>query len=155
MDNIGEVLFLAKCMELDLIASRPYAPCKYDFIVDNSETLYRVQVKMIGSTRPTKKGDVYVGKIGSGNKSKSTYTKKEIDVLAILCYPINVWYIIPIEQAGNIVSMYFYPHRTMLGDLSSGKHEKFFNKWINLLNRPSRKHNTKEVKSSKKQNIQS
>ena len=36
MDNIGEVLFLAKCMELDLVASRPYAPCKYDFIVDNS-----------------------------------------------------------------------------------------------------------------------
>jgi hypothetical protein len=155
MDNIGEVLFLAKCMELDLIASRPYAPCKYDFIVDNSETLFRVQVKMIGSTRPTKKGDVYVGKIGSGNKSKSTYTKKEIDVLAILCYPINVWYIIPIEQAGDIVSMYFYPHRTMLGDLGSGKHEKFFNKWIYLLNRPSRKHKTKEVKSSKKQNIQS
>ena len=149
MDNIGEVLFLAKCMELDLIASRPYAPCKYDFIVDNKETLFRVQVKMIGSIRPTKKGDVYVGKIGSGRGSKSTYNKKEIDVLAILCYPINVWYIIPIEEAGDIVSMYFYPHRTILGDLSSGKHEKFFNKWIHLLNRPSHTDTLNTLQSSK------
>lgn len=149
MDNIGEVLFLAKCMELDLIASRPYAPCKYDFIVDNSEILFRVQVKMIGSTRPTKKGDVYVGKIGSGRSSKSTYNKKEIDVLAILCYPINVWYIIPIEKAGDTVSMYFYPHRTILGDLASGKHERFFNKWIHLLNRPSHIDKLNTLQSSK------
>ena len=44
MDNIGEVLFLAKCMELDLIASRPYAPCKYDFIVDNSDYFIRIDL---------------------------------------------------------------------------------------------------------------
>jgi hypothetical protein len=146
MDNIGEVLFLAKCMELDLVASRPYAPCKYDFIVDNSNILYRVQVKMIGSTRQTEAGDVYVGKIGSGNKNKSLYTKKEIDVLAILCYPINVWYIIPIEEAGEVVSMYFYPNRSILGDFSTGKHEKFFNKWNNLLNRPSCNNKSKASK---------
>ena len=83
MDNIGEVLFLAQTMELGLIASRPYAPCKYDFVVDNGSTLMRVQVKMITATRPTESsGDVYVGKIGSGTRSKTKYTKKDVDFLA-------------------------------------------------------------------------
>jgi hypothetical protein len=136
MDNIGEVLFLAKCMELDLLASRPYAPCKYDFIVDNNKRLYKVQVKSITSVRPSGAGDVYVGKIASGRDKKKNYTPKEIDVLAILCLPINVWYIIPMEEAGDKMSFYFYPNRTILGDLSTGKHEKFFNNWNVLLNRP-------------------
>ena len=136
MDNIGEVLFLAQTMELGLIASRPYAPCKYDFVVDNGSTLMRVQVKMITATRPTESsGDVYVGKIGSGTRSKTKYTKNDVDFLAILCHPVNVWYIIPIEEAGDTLSMYFYPHRSLIGDFSTGKHEKYFNRWDDMVSR--------------------
>ena len=133
MDNIGEVFFLAKCMELGLIASRPFSPCKYDFIVDNGNHLLRVQVKMTSSKRETKSsGDVYVVKVASGSKGKQRYTKKDVDVIAILCHPLNVWYIIPIEDAGESVSMYLYPHRSLIGDFSTGMHESFYNKWIHL-----------------------
>jgi len=136
MDNIGEVLFLAKTMELGLVASRPFAPCKYDFIVDNGEELLRVQVKMTSSVTPTQNnGDTYVVKVASGSKSKKAYTKKDVDVIAILCHPINVWYIIPIEDAGEVLNMYLYPHRSLIGDFSTGKHETYFNAWVNIKNR--------------------
>lgn len=133
MDNIGEVLFLAKSMELGLIASRPFSPCKYDFIVDNGNQLLRVQVKMTSYVNPTQyNGDTYVVKAASGSKGKKAYTKEEIDVLAILCHPIGAWYIIPIEDAGKVLNMYLYPHRSLIGDFSTGKHEKFLNAWVHL-----------------------
>tara|TARA_B100001094_G_C17669119_1_gene547886 strand:+ start:21 stop:482 length:462 start_codon:yes stop_codon:yes gene_type:complete len=144
MDNIGEVLFLAKCMELGLVASRPFSACKYDFVVDNGNRLLRVQVKMTSSTRDTKSsGDVYVVKVANGSGSKRRYTKEQVDVIAVLCHPIGVWYIIPIENAGEKLSMYLYPHRSLMGDFSTGMHESFFNKWIHIVNPPSDKCNTK------------
>lgn len=135
MDNIGEVLFLAKSMELGLIASRPFSPCKYDFIIDNGKQLLRVQVKMTSSTRDTQSsGEVYVVKVASGSGSKQRYTKEQVDVIAVLCHPINVWYIIPIENAGEKLSMYLYPHRSLIGDSSVGMHEAYFNSWVHLTN---------------------
>ena len=135
MDNIGEVHFLAKTMELGLTTSRPFTPCKYDFIVDNGSHLLRVQVKMTSSTRDTKSsGEVYVVKVASGSGSKQRYTKEQVDVIAVLCHPINVWYIIPIENAGEKLSMYLYPHRSLIGDFSVGMHESFFNSWVHLTN---------------------
>ncbi len=141
MDNIGEVFFLAKTMELGLIASRPFTPCKYDFIVDNGHGLIRVQVKYTNSTRDTKSsGQVYVCKVANGSSGKRAYTEKEIDFLAIHCHDINVWYIIPMKDAGEKVSMYFYPHRSIIGDFSTGKHEKYFNNWSLIKNyRPDSK----------------
>lgn len=135
MDNIGEVLFLAKSMELGLVASRPFSPCKYDFIIDNGKQLLRVQVKMTSSTRDTQSsGEVYVVKVASGSGSKQRYTKEQVDVIAVLCHPLNVWYIIPIENAGEKLSMYLYPHRSLIGDFSVGMHEQFFNSWVHLTN---------------------
>jgi hypothetical protein len=135
MDNIGEVLFLAKTMELDLVASRPFVPCKYDFIVDNGKKLARVQVKLTSSVRETNSsGDVYVCKAANGSGSKNAYTKEEIDFLAIYCHPVGAWYIIPIEEAGDKLSFYLYPHRSIIGDFSTGMHENFFNAWTLLLN---------------------
>ena len=73
-------------------------------------------------------------KVASGSKGKQRYTKKDVDVIAILCHPLNVWYIIPIEDAGEKLSMYLYPHRSLLGDFSVGQHEAHFNRWVNLTN---------------------
>lgn len=134
MDNIGEVLFLAKTMELGMIASRPFLPTKYDFIVDNGHTLARVQVKQTGSTRETESsGDVYVCKAANGSAQKQAYTSKDIDFMAIYCIHIGCWYIIPIEELGDKLSLYLYPHRSIVGDYETGKYEKFFNAWTNLM----------------------
>jgi len=135
MDNIGEVFFLAKTMEHGLVASRPFVPVKYDFIVDNGHSLVRVQVKYTNSKRDTQSsGDVYVCKVANGSSNKRAYTKKDVDFLAIHCQDADAWYIIPIEDAGEKVSMYFYPHRSVIGDFSVGKHEKYFNSWSLLIN---------------------
>ena len=73
-------------------------------------------------------------KVASGSGSKQRYTKEQVDVIAVLCHPINVWYIIPIENAGEKLSMYLYPHRSLIGDFSVGMHESFFNSWVHLTN---------------------
>ena len=144
MDDIGEVYFLAKCMELGLSVSKPFKPMKYDFIVDNGTDLLKVQCKRTASSKTTQEGfDTYYLKCASGSKQKQRYTKEQIDILAIYCDPIGVWYIIPIEDAGEKLSMYLYPHRSLLGDFSVGQHEAHFNRWVNLTN-PRRAETSKQ-----------
>ena len=85
MDNIGEVFFLAKTMELGLIASRPFIPCKYDFIIDNGHGLIRVQVKYTNSTRDTQSsGQVYVCKVANGSGSKKPIRRRKLTSLRFI-----------------------------------------------------------------------
>ena len=77
--NIAEIEFMLKATRLGLIVSKPEIPHDYDFLVDNGNNIFRVQVKSNFC-----KGPSYKLGIGQGKSSKNAYTPKMIDIMA--CY---------------------------------------------------------------------
>jgi hypothetical protein len=82
---------------------------RYDFILDNGRRLYRIQVKCTESLRA---GAYEVRAAYSLGKGRAVYTKDDIDFIAVLIIPLNLWYIIPVEVCTPRPMLRFYPHRT-------------------------------------------
>ncbi len=71
--------------------SKPLNPClPYDFIIDSGKRLLRVQVK--GVFAKWRHAYLIPARRTGGD---GTYRASEIDVLAGLIVPLNVWYIFP------------------------------------------------------------
>src|SRR5262249_11198558 len=88
--------------EQGLIVSRPYGEsARYDFLVDWNGRLSRVQVKSVG----VKDGNSYQIKPARGQSAKCAYSPSEVDFIAALVIPCDVWYIVPVAQ--------IYPRKTV------------------------------------------
>jgi len=123
MDNRGECLFLANCMDKSLTVSRPYSKAKYDFIVDNGLALARVQVKSAHrwKTSNTEKWNFNVRTLSKG--SKRAYQPGEIDFLALHLVEIGLWYIVPADEIKGRKSIYINPSE------GKGFYEDFRERW--------------------------
>jgi len=110
MDNRGEVLFLANCMEKNLCVSRPFTTSRYDFIVDNGMALAKIQVKSGHRWKASTK-DIWLinATTSQGRKNQVAYTPKDIDFLAFHLIEIGAWYIIPSDMIEGRKSFYLYP----------------------------------------------
>ena len=118
--NLAEIKFLLLCTEKGYIVSKPIMDgCNYDFIVDRSGVVSRVQVKSTNCFAP--QGNCYVLNINHGNKSGKRYSKNSVDEIAVYVFDYDAWYLIPVVGDNFTTYMRVSPNNP----LSKGKYEKF------------------------------
>jgi len=86
--SIAEQKVILKAVEKGLVVSRPTSPCRYDLILDDGQTLQRVQVKYAdGGVGAESSGSVCVNlrswnhSYGKSRDKGKTYTEEEIDLV--------------------------------------------------------------------------
>jgi len=93
----AELMFMAKARREGLIVAKPFGDtARYDVLVEYRGRVWRVQVK---STMHDRGHGHYALNI-MGPK-RQPYRKGEVDFFAIYLIPIDTWYIIPFEAAGQ------------------------------------------------------
>ncbi len=106
--ELSEAAFLHKAQSLGFKVCKPWGDSeRYDFILDNGERLWRVQVKCTEHQRARGYDiqSIYVNPKGD----KTLYTSAEIDVLIAHVVPVDVWYVVPIETIVFSKSLRLYP----------------------------------------------
>ncbi len=95
---LAELQAQKKATELGFIVSRPISDASYDFIFDDGERLYKVQVKYCDS-RPVYDGAVYLDlrKSSSSCERGLRYKKGDVDVLIIYVPELDVLCWIPFD----------------------------------------------------------
>jgi PD-(D/E)XK endonuclease len=118
--ELVELGFMHKAASLGFEVAKPYGDtCRYDFILDSGERLWRVQVK---STYGTGAKGYRINAYGSTNTGFFSYTPEEIDILVAYVVQENVWYVIPVKA--------FAPHRSLqLHPTNGGPYEKYREAW--------------------------
>jgi hypothetical protein len=106
--ELSEAAFLHKAQSLGFKVCKPWGDSeRYDFILDNGQRLWRVQVKCTEHLRANGYdiGSIYVNRKGE----KTSYTAAEIDVLIAHVVPVDVWYVLPVEAFATAKSLRLYP----------------------------------------------
>jgi hypothetical protein len=97
--SIAEAKITAAAVVADIVVARPLVEGRrYDLIFDTGPALFRVQCKYAN-----RKGDVIVVYTGTcrltpGGYVRTTYTRDEIDFLAVYCPDTDACYVIPVED---------------------------------------------------------
>ena len=131
--EIGELEFMQKAIRKGFLVSKPWGDSdRYDAITDWEGELQRVQVRAtehrLGARGYAVHASVYVGKRIVG------LTKKDCDVLAAYIFPLDLWYIVPVEEFEPRKNLWFYPD----GSKKGSKFEKFREAWEWLKGRGKR-----------------
>ena len=124
--DIAESIFVTRCLMANIEPVKPFGDNrKYDFITEHNGKKLKVQVKCTDVVGKNPSGSSRF-KINTcyGSKSKTKYTKDEIDFIAAFVFPEQMWYIIPVEEVTES-SVTLYPQI----ENSDGKYEKFRNKF--------------------------
>ena len=105
----SEAAFLHKANGLGLVVAKPWGDSeRYDFILDNGERLFRVQIKATDVLR----AQAYETRATyTTGKTRAVYTRKDIDFLIAHVIPLDLWYILPVEVCTPAPMLRFYPHR--------------------------------------------
>jgi hypothetical protein len=120
--ELAELNFMHKAASLGFGVAKPYGDsCRYDFILDSGERLWRVQVK---STYSTGTKGYRINAYGSTNSGFFSYTPEEIDILVAYVVQENAWYVIPVKSFVPYRSLRLHPS----GD-KSGPYEKYREAW--------------------------
>jgi PD-(D/E)XK endonuclease len=118
----AEAAFLARVTSLGFSICSPWGDSdRYDFVVDSAHGFSRVQVKCTQRYADSRY------RVKNTGTSYAAYTPAEIDFVAALVVPIDLWYIVPIEAAGSRKGLRFYPQ--------NGRHslfEKYREAWCLL-----------------------
>ena len=121
----AEVRFLDQAFRRGLRVSKPYGDnTAYDFIVDSSGRLTRVQVKSVSLLD----GDSFRITASHGGGRKRGYQSRDVDFIAAYVIPCDAWYLIPVRTVAGLKSIRLCPHRA-----SHRRHEKFRNRWDLLI----------------------
>lgn len=106
---LTELMFQQECIARKLKTAVPtYPQERYDVIVDNGRSLYRVQVKSTFQSR--KVGNATEARVAlMGNNKTKTYAKNEADFFAIYLGAFDVWYVIPAAKVDGIRYLTLYP----------------------------------------------
>ncbi len=127
----AEVCFLREAIRRGFIVSKPYGDtARYDCIVDGGGERWRVQVK---STWYQHDGIFVVNSSGGRRRGQGrhSYTRHDIDFLAVYIVPRRVWYIVPVDAFTPRTALSFCPPEPR----RSPQWEPFRNAW-HLLRSP-------------------
>ncbi len=134
--ELAELAFIYKAASLGLDVAKPWGDSgRYDFIVDSGTRLWRIQVKS------TYNFDGYGYRIGTYWKSTTKhvcYTAEQVDFLAGLVVPEDVWYILPVPAFAPRKVVAVYPHRST----DHGQYEMYREAWHLLKDDQSASHTT-------------
>ena len=126
--DLSEIKFQLKAWEFGLTVSIPYGyRSKYDFVVDGGGKLSRVQVKSTRRLDDSAKYPSYRLRGTYGNKERQQYDESQIDILACYVVPLDLWYIVPVEEL-KTKFLRFYPHEPR----ANGLYEKYLEAWSYL-----------------------
>lgn len=133
--STNEVRFISKAYEKGFTASLPISPERYDLILDNGTRLLKVQIKSTSSIDKSYnsklntryKISTQVGKQWHGKQSRP-YTEGDIDILAAYIVPLDIWYLLPVEEISSKKGINVCPEN----EATKGKYEKYREAW-NLL----------------------
>ena len=105
----SEANFLSQATNRNFGVAKPWGDSRrYDFILDNAGHLHRIQIKCTESVRARAYETRATYTTG---KTRAVYTKKDIDFIAAHVFPLDIWYIIPVEVCTPAPMLRFYPHR--------------------------------------------
>jgi hypothetical protein len=105
----SEAGFLQRASGLGFGVAKPWGDSfRYDFILDNGERLWRVQVKC---TECLRAGAYEARATYTVGKGRAVYTRADVDFLAVHIVPLDLWYIVPVEVCIPAPMLRFYPHR--------------------------------------------
>jgi hypothetical protein len=105
--DLGEVAFLHKATELGLMVAQPYGTnYPFDFLVQAGQNIYRIQVKAVSHMR----GGLYalITRRNQGLRLRA-YSRSEVDFVAVYIIPENTWYILPVREVENRLTLLFRP----------------------------------------------
>jgi hypothetical protein len=106
--DISEAAFLLKASSLGFGVAKPWGNAeRYDFILDNGQRLWRVQIKCTASPRAS--GYDVQPIYSTYQKRKIIYTAAQIDALVAHIIPLDLWYVLPVEALAGNPSLRFYP----------------------------------------------
>jgi len=105
--ELAEAAFLYKAAGLDFGVAKPWNSERYDFIIDSGARLWRVQLKCTEVLRA--RGYDVQPIYNVYGKGKMVYTAEDIDALAVHITPLDVWYVLPVEDFAPRKSLRFYP----------------------------------------------
>lgn len=92
LGELAELAFMRKAASMGFAVAKPWGDSdRYDVIVRFEKNFWRVQVKSVITTRPSRQS--YRVKTTRG--ANWTYSADEIDFLAAYVFPKDVWYIFP------------------------------------------------------------
>jgi hypothetical protein len=105
----SEAAFLHRASALGFGVAKPWGDSlRYDFILDNGERLWRIQIKCTESIRAQAYETRATYTIG---KTRAVYTTHDTDFIAAHIVPLDIWYILPVEVCTPAPMLRFYPHR--------------------------------------------
>jgi hypothetical protein len=105
--DLGEVAFLHKATELGLMVAQPYGTNHpFDFLVQGGQKIYRIQVKAVSHMR----GGLYalITRRSQGRRLRA-YSRSEVDFVAVYIIPEDTWYILPVREVENRLTLLFRP----------------------------------------------
>jgi len=121
--ELAELIFQLTAVQRGLKVSKPHGDSdRYDFIVDTGTRLSRVQVKATGSIQS---GGYRVNSGRRAYKHAIAYEESEIDFLAAYIVPEETWYIIPVADLEQRLSLLIYPKESG----KSGLYDKYREAW--------------------------
>ncbi len=103
----SEAAFLHRAAALGFGVAKPWGDSlRCDFILDNGQRLWRVQVKCTETLRARAYQTRATYSLGKG---RAVYTKKDIDFIAAHVVPLDLWYLVPVEICTPAPMLRFYP----------------------------------------------
>jgi len=104
--ELAELLFFYLATKLGFILSKPYGDSqRYDFVLDNGRTLYRIQVKC--TTHLVENNLYHLNAHRRVNGKAIAYTLDEVDFFAAYVIPDDSWFIIPLRDVLGCTSLMF------------------------------------------------
>jgi hypothetical protein len=102
----AELRFLLRAVEYGLAIAKPFGDCSaYDFCIDRSGRLLRVQVKCTLQRREKHSYRCHLDANGV------PYDPSQIDFFAAYVIPADAWYILPIRATHRQPDILLTPHR--------------------------------------------
>jgi PD-(D/E)XK endonuclease len=96
--EVSEAAFLHKAVGLGLRVTKPWGDSeRYDFVVDAGGRMWRVQIKCTAAERPSGGYRIHTTHSAFG-MSRIPYTAADIDVLAAHIIPLDLWYVVPVQD---------------------------------------------------------
>jgi len=106
---IAELRFQQEAIARKLKTSVPtYAQERYDVIVDNGTSLFRIQIKSVTNHRMIGKAKEFRVALTGGDKV-TKYKRNEVDFFAIHLNELDIWYVIPAIKVNGIKYLTLYP----------------------------------------------
>jgi hypothetical protein len=101
------VAFLHKATELGFMVAQPYGTgYPFDFIVQGGQNLWRMQVKAVAHMRD---GLYAICIRRSQSRRWLTYSKSEVDFVAVYIIPEDTWFILPVREVADRSMLMFRP----------------------------------------------